>query len=70
MATVMSTPLLTCRRLAFGAAAIHPDQISYFNEAACLIREPARIGAAGGTACGPYWLDDSNVDWGGEPEPA
>ncbi|MCZ6695967.1 MAG: glycosyltransferase family 39 protein, partial [Acidobacteria bacterium] len=54
-----------CAWLAIGAAAIHPDQISYFNEAACLIREPARLGAAGGTACGPYWLDDSNVDWGG-----
>jgi hypothetical protein len=23
-----------------------------------------KIGADGGTRCGPAWLDDSNVDWG------
>ena len=46
------------------AAAIYPDQLSYFNEAACLTRNPAAIGLDGGTRCGPLWLDDSNVDWG------
>ncbi len=30
----------------------HPDYIPYFNP------------LAGGTAAGPRWLDDSNVDWG------
>ena len=25
---------------------------------------PGKIGLDGGTACGPLWLDDSNVDWG------
>ncbi|MDE3164673.1 MAG: hypothetical protein KGN36_02620, partial [Acidobacteriota bacterium] len=50
--------------LAAGAVAIYPDQLSYFNESACLLREPAWVSAAGGTRCGPLWLDDSNVDWG------
>lgn len=47
-----------------GTIAVYPDQLSYFNEAACLPGHLDRIGAAGGTACGPLWLDDSNVDWG------
>jgi hypothetical protein len=34
------------------AAAHHPDYIPYFNP------------LAGGTAAGPRWLDDSNLDWG------
>ena len=34
------------------AAAAHPDYLSWFNQ------------VAGGPARGPYWLDDSNVDWG------
>jgi hypothetical protein len=46
------------------AAGIYPDHLSYFNEAACLIDAPERIGIDGGSRCGPLWLDDSNVDWG------
>ncbi len=34
------------------AATHHPDYIPYFNP------------LAGGTAAGPRWLDDSNLDWG------
>ena len=45
------------------AAGIHPDQLSYFNETACL-DHPGRIGLDGGSQCGTAWLDDSNVDWG------
>ena len=44
--------------------AIYPDHLSYFNETACLLADPGKIGLDGGTACGPVWLDDSNVDWG------
>jgi hypothetical protein len=50
--------------LAVGAAGIYPDHLSYFNESACLLSRPSRIGLDGGSACGPMWLDDSNVDWG------
>jgi len=50
--------------LIVGAAAVYPDQLSYFNEAACLPSHVGWLGAAGGTRCGPLWLDDSNVDWG------
>jgi hypothetical protein len=46
------------------AVALYPDQLSYFNEAACLPEHPGWISAAGGTRCGPLRLDDSNVDWG------
>jgi hypothetical protein len=46
------------------AVGIYPDDLSYFNEAACLTTNPAAIGLDGGTRCGPLWLDDSNVDWG------
>ena len=46
------------------AAGIYPDHLSYFNEMACLLRDPAQIGWDGGTRCGTRWLDDSNVDWG------
>jgi hypothetical protein len=46
------------------AAGIYPDHLSYFNEAACVATAPSRIGLDGGTACGPLWFDDSNVDWG------
>jgi hypothetical protein len=45
------------------AAGIYPDQLSYFNETACLY-EPGKIGLDGGSSCGTAWLDDSNVDWG------
>jgi len=56
--------LSLCGWLVLEAAAIYPDQLSYFNESACLLHDPARIGLDGGTRCGPAWLDDSNVDWG------
>ena len=46
------------------ACGIYPDHLSYFNEAACVLTEPARIGFDGGSKCGTAWLDDSNVDWG------
>jgi hypothetical protein len=46
------------------AIGIYPDHLSYFNESACLLEAPGRIGWDGGSACGPMWLDDSNVDWG------
>src|SRR5262245_30095707 len=50
--------------LALGSLGIYPDHLSYFNEAACALAAPTRIGVDAGTRCGPYWLDDSNVDWG------
>jgi len=50
--------------LGLGSLGIYPDHLSYFNEAACALAAPARIGLDAGTRCGPYWLDDSNVDWG------
>ncbi|MBS1859548.1 MAG: hypothetical protein JST11_29515, partial [Acidobacteria bacterium] len=50
--------------LAVGAAAVYPDQLSYFNEAACLPGHASWISPGGGTRCGPLWLDDSNIDWG------
>jgi hypothetical protein len=53
-----------CVWLVVAAAGIYPDHLSYFNEAACVLSEPGRLGADGGTRCGPFWLDDSNVDWG------
>ena len=46
------------------AAGVYPDHLSYFNEAACLTKNPSAVGLDGGTRCGPLWLDDSNVDWG------
>jgi hypothetical protein len=56
--------LALCAWLVVAAAGIFPDHLSYFNEAACLLAAPSRIGPDGGTSCGPLWLDDSNVDWG------
>ena len=50
--------------LLVNAWGIHPDQLSFFNETACLWTEPSKIGLDAGSACGPRWLDDSNVDWG------
>jgi hypothetical protein len=50
--------------VAVNAAGIYPDHLSFFNESACLLSEPSRVGLDAGTACGPAWLDDSNVDWG------
>jgi hypothetical protein len=46
------------------AVGIWPDHLSYFNESACLLKEPSKIGLDGGSRCGIYWLDDSNIDWG------
>ena len=53
-----------CLWVVFAAAGIYPDDLSYFNEAACLPAHPERIGLDGGSRCGPEWLADSNVDWG------
>jgi hypothetical protein len=50
--------------LVVAAVGIYPDHIPYFNEFACLLKDPHQIGLDGGTRCGPLWLDDSNVDWG------
>jgi hypothetical protein len=50
--------------LVTAAAGVYPDHLSYFNEAACLTKNPGGMGLDGGTRCGPLWLDDSNVDWG------
>lgn len=50
--------------MVIGAVGIYPDHLSYFNETACLLSEPSKVGLDGGSACGPLWLDDSNVDWG------
>jgi hypothetical protein len=47
------------------AAGIYPDGLSYFNESACLLDDPSKLGMDGGSRCGIAWLDDSNVDWGG-----
>jgi Dolichyl-phosphate-mannose-protein mannosyltransferase len=55
---------LACAWVVLAGIGIYPDHLSYFNEGACLLRDPTRIGIDGGTACGPQWLDDSNVDWG------
>jgi hypothetical protein len=53
-----------CAWLIVVAFGIHPDNLSYFNEAACLLDEPGKTGPDGGSRCGTAWLDDSNVDWG------
>jgi len=53
-----------CLWVAVEAIGIYPDHLSYFNESACLLEAPRRIGWDGGSACGSMWLDDSNVDWG------
>ena len=53
-----------CLWLVVEAVGIYPDHLSYFNESACLLDSPGKIGWDGGSRCGPLWLDDSNVDWG------
>jgi len=53
-----------CAWIVVAAAGIYPDHLSYFNETACLLEDPHKIGLDGGSRCGPSWLDDSNVDWG------
>jgi hypothetical protein len=52
-----------CAWSVVAAAGIYPDELSYFNEMACL-DDPGKIGLDGGSRCGTEWLDDSNVDWG------
>jgi hypothetical protein len=57
--------VMICAWMIVAAVGIYPDHLAYFNEAACLVQGKVRqIGFDGGTACGPLWLDDSNVDWG------
>jgi len=56
--------LFLCAWLVFAAAGVYPDHLSYFNESACLLTDPAKLGVDGGSKCGVSWLDDSNVDWG------
>ena len=59
-----SVAAVLCLWMVVEAIGIYPDHLSYFNESACLLEAPSRIGWDGGSACGPMWLDDSNVDWG------
>jgi len=56
--------VILCAWILVATAAIYPDHLSYFNETACLFAQPNYIGFDGGTRCGPFWFDDSNVDWG------
>jgi hypothetical protein len=57
--------VLICGWIIIAGVGIYPDHLAYFNEAACLVQgRPSQIGFDGGTACGPLWLGDSNVDWG------
>jgi len=53
-----------CAWVVIAAAGIYPDHLSYFNESACLLDDPGKIGWDGGSKCGTAWLADSNVDWG------
>ena len=55
---------ILCLWMIVAAIGIYPDHLSYFNESACLLQNPGQLGFDGGTRCGPWWLDDSNVDWG------
>ena len=53
-----------CAWVLLVAVGIYPDHLSYFNESACILDDPTKLGLDGGSRCGPTWLDDSNVDWG------
>jgi hypothetical protein len=72
LATLLTMPakwgrpaaIALCVWLAVAMAGVYPDHLSYFNESACLLSEPGKIGLDGGSRCGTRWLDDSNVDWG------
>jgi len=55
---------LLCLWQVVAFAGIYPDHLAYFNEAACLLSEPAKVGLDGGSRCGADWLDNSNTDWG------
>ena len=59
-----ATAGVLCGWVLVAAIGIYPDHLSYFNEAACLLDDPRKLGFDGGSRCGPTWLDDSNVDWG------
>jgi hypothetical protein len=71
LATLLTSGAKAARWTAIGLCAwavvatcgIAPDHLSYFNESACLLRAPERLGLDGGSQCGTFWLDDSNVDW-------
>jgi SEC-C motif/Dolichyl-phosphate-mannose-protein mannosyltransferase len=56
--------VVLCAWVVVAAFGVYPDHLPYFNESACLLRDPSLIGLDGGTRCGALWLDDSNVDWG------
>lgn len=56
--------VVLCGWLIVAFAGIYPDHLAYFNEAACLLTDPAKIGFDGGSRCGVDWLDNSNTDWG------
>ena len=49
---------------ALSAIGSYPNHIPYFNEVACLAGGNSPVGLDGGSKCGPWWSDDSNVDWG------
>ena len=56
--------IVCCAWLMLAVVGTYPDHLSYFNESACLLTDPGKLGLDGGSKCGVYWLDDSNVDWG------
>jgi hypothetical protein len=56
--------VVLCGWAVAAAAGIYPDGLSYFNESACVLDDPRKLGLDGGSRCGIAWLDDSNVDWG------
>ncbi len=56
--------VVLCLWVAVAGTAIYPDHLSYFNEMACVAMAPSQVGLDGGWRCGPFWLDDSNLDWG------
>jgi hypothetical protein len=64
VAWARAAAVILCTWVVVAALGIYPDHLPYFNESACLLRDPAAIGWDGGTRCGTLWLDDSNVDWG------
>jgi len=72
LSALFASPVLWKRGLAVfllawvlvAAVGIYPDQMSYFNETACLLHDYKQVGLDGGSKCGRYWLDDQNVDWG------
>lgn len=53
-----------CAWVVANAGGVYPDHLSYFNESACVLGDPSRLGLDAGSRCGTMWMDDSNVDWG------